>query len=453
MTFQEVKLGIVAKEITVGHVGSMATEYVKTGVPFLRSLNIQPFRISTSDLKFISSDFHRRLKKSALRPGDVVIVRTGKPGTCAVVPEWLADANCSDLVIVRCGPDLLPRYLAYWVNSLASHHIGSSLVGAVQQHFNVGAAREMPLFLPDRNEQDRILGVLTPLDDKIELNRRVNETLEGMAQAIFKDWFVDFGPTRRKLAGIADPIAVMGGLTPDAARATELAALFPDALGDDGLPVAWIMTTLEDAVSVLETGSRPKGGIKGIDSGVPSIGAENIFGLAKYDFSKTKYVTRDFFNSMRRGILGERDVLVYKDGGRPGEFEPHIAMFGNGFPYSECCINEHVYRIVSKKPFSQEYLYLHLSSEATSEEMRNKGTGVAIPGLNSTAVKSLTILRPASKVLNEFSKVMRPIFDRALCGATESCALAETRDYLLPKLMSGEVRVRDAEKLAESAPA
>ena len=79
----------------------MASEYVKIGIPFLRSLNIRPFRIDASDIKFISRKFHERLKKSALRPGDVVVVRTGEPGTAAVIPESLPEANCSDVVIVR----------------------------------------------------------------------------------------------------------------------------------------------------------------------------------------------------------------------------------------------------------------------------------------------------------------------------------------------------------------
>ena len=251
MTFAKVRLAEVADQVTVGHVGSMADEYVPAGIPFLRSLNVEPYRISIGDLKFIAPGFHSRLRKSALRPGDVVIVRTGKPGTCAVVPDWLEDANCSDLVIVRCGPRIDPRYLSYWVNSLASHHIGSNLVGAVQQHFNVGAAKEMPILLPSIKEQALILSAVASLDEKIELNRRMNETLEAMVQAIFRDWFVDFGPVRRKLAGATDPVEIMGGLTPDPARGAALAALFPDALGDEGLPLGWSERPLDQIAEFL----------------------------------------------------------------------------------------------------------------------------------------------------------------------------------------------------------
>jgi type I restriction enzyme, S subunit len=111
----------VALDVTVGHFGPMADEYLEAGVPFLRSLSVERFGIREEGLKFISPDFHKKLKKSALAPGDVVIVRTGKPGTCAVVPNWLGDANCSDLVIVRCG--LRVRPISFATSSTQSQAI------------------------------------------------------------------------------------------------------------------------------------------------------------------------------------------------------------------------------------------------------------------------------------------------------------------------------------------
>src|SRR4051794_8589704 len=104
--WREIKLKDLCKRVTVGHVGSMAEEYQESGIPFLRSLNIKPFALDLADVKFIDAGFHYKLRKSALRPGDVAVVRTGYPGTAAVIPRSLPDSNCSDLVIVRPGPDL-----------------------------------------------------------------------------------------------------------------------------------------------------------------------------------------------------------------------------------------------------------------------------------------------------------------------------------------------------------
>lgn len=152
------QLSTVCREITVGHVGSMAGEYKPDGVPFLRSQNIRPFQVSLSNVVFIDSAFHQSIRKSRLRPGDVAIVRTGYPGTAAVIPEELPDANCSDLVIVRPGEEVDPPFLAAFFNSAFGKRVVlGKLVGAAQKHFNVTAAKEVILHLPPLAEQRAIV--------------------------------------------------------------------------------------------------------------------------------------------------------------------------------------------------------------------------------------------------------------------------------------------------------
>jgi type I restriction enzyme, S subunit len=189
--WKEVFLEDVAAELTVGFVGSMTSEYVDSGIPFLRSKNIDPYVIKWHDIKFVSRKFHERLKKSALAPGDVVIVRTGNPGTAVLIPESLPEANCSDLVIIRPGSQLDARFLVYYLNSIAVHHINSHLVGAVQQHFNVGSARKLCMNLPPLPEQKAIAAILSSLDDKIDLLHRQNKTLEAIAETLFRQWFIE----------------------------------------------------------------------------------------------------------------------------------------------------------------------------------------------------------------------------------------------------------------------
>ena len=115
------------------------------------------------------------------------------------------------------------------------------------------------------------------------------------------------------------------------------------------------------------------------------------------------------------------------------------------------CINEHVYRLRTNERLSQEYLYFWMTSEFALAEMRIKGTGVAIPGLNSTAVRSLGVLVPPRPIVDAFTRQAAPLITRLLANAKQSRILATLRDALLPKLLSGEIRVAEADRLVENS--
>lgn len=191
--WRELVLGDLCERVTVGHVGPMATQYVDDGVPFLRSQNVRPFVIEKKNLLHIGDEFHARLRKSSLSAGDVVVVRTGYPGTASVIPESLHGANCADLVVITPSEHLNPHLLAGLFNSVYGQQaVKSQLVGSAQQHFNVGSAKSMRVRLPDRAGQDRIADVLCAINDLIENNRRRVAVLEEMARAIYREWFVKF---------------------------------------------------------------------------------------------------------------------------------------------------------------------------------------------------------------------------------------------------------------------
>lgn len=314
--------------------------------------------------------------------------------------------------------------------------------GSAQPSLNRNYIYPIPVRVPCLKEQRLIAFLLGALDDKIELNRRMTETLEAIARAIFQSWFVDFDPVRAKAEG-GQPKGIP----------TSCAALFPAKVwrtsDGESVPTGWRIDELEEILSVLEVGGRPKGGVSGYATGVPSIGAQSIVGLGRFDFSQVKFVPEEFFQQMGKGHIENRDVLLYKDGGRPGEFEPHVAMFGDGFPFAKAAINEHVYRIRTTSEYSQNLLYFWLSSESCMEEMRRKGTGVAIPGLNSTAVKSLSVLIPPAPIVGAFDELCEPLVAKVLNNAKECHSLAQLRDTLLPKLLSGEIRLKEAEKAIE----
>jgi type I restriction enzyme S subunit len=155
------QLASLCHEITVGHVGPMKTEYKESGIPFLRSQNIRPFEVSMENAMFIDDAFHRALKKSQLRPGDLAIVRTGYPGTAAVIPPELLDSNCSDLVIVRPTKEVNPYFLAAFFNSeFGKRLVLGKIVGAAQKHFNINAAKEVMLHIPPIRAQLAIIDMV-----------------------------------------------------------------------------------------------------------------------------------------------------------------------------------------------------------------------------------------------------------------------------------------------------
>ena len=158
------QLASLCNEITVGHVGSMKMEYKASGVPFLRSQNIRPFEVSMDNAMFIDERFHRSLKKSQLRPGDLAIVRTGYPGTAAVIPAELPDSNCSDLVIVRPSKEVDPHFLAAFFNSaFGKQLVLGNIVGAAQKHFNITAAKAVMLHVPPMSDQRAIIKMVDTL--------------------------------------------------------------------------------------------------------------------------------------------------------------------------------------------------------------------------------------------------------------------------------------------------
>jgi type I restriction enzyme S subunit len=176
------QLASLCTEITVGHVGSMKTEYKESGIPFIRSQNIRPFEVSMDNSMFIDEAFHRTLKKSQLRPGDLAIVRTGYPGTAAVIPPELPDSNCSDLVIVRPGEEIDPHFLAAFFNSaFGKQLVLGKIVGAAQKHFNITAAKEVMLHVPPMSEQ---LAIVTKSDELREETQSLSRLYERKLAAL-----------------------------------------------------------------------------------------------------------------------------------------------------------------------------------------------------------------------------------------------------------------------------
>mgnify|MGYP001569049206 CR=1 FL=1 len=173
------RIANTVERVTVGYVGPMKDQYVQDGIPFLRSQNVRANRFREDGLISISPKFHQAISKSALAPGDVVVVRSGNVGTACVIPPSLLKANCSDLVVVKRPIAVHPAYLCFYLNSLASTHIEAGTVGVALTHFNTKSVATMPLPLPPLPEQHRIVArvdELIALCDRLEAQLTITQT-------------------------------------------------------------------------------------------------------------------------------------------------------------------------------------------------------------------------------------------------------------------------------------
>jgi len=379
--WSEFALGDLCSRVTVGHVGKMADEYVEDGVPFLRSQNVRPFVIDTSGMLQISESFHRKLRKSELRAGDVVVVRTGYPGTAAVIPENLDGSNCADLVVITPSDLINGHLLAAIFNSVwGKAAVSSQLVGSAQQHFNVGSAKALRVRLPDRHVQDKIASTLCALNDLIENNRRRVEVLEEMLRAIYREWFVHFRYPCR-----------------------ENTKLVESSLGP--IPEGWAVGRV-DSHFVLQRGFDLPASARTPGS-VPIIGASGVQG-----FHSTVKVEGPGLTTGRSGTIG---VVTYV----PDDFWPlNTSLWVKEF------------RLAT--PRSAYFLLASL-------DLTRAASGAAVPTLNRNVVHALPAVCPPRALVEKWDLAAAPIFDSMEVLRRQNQRLGELRDLLLPPLVTGQI--------------
>lgn len=417
--------------------------HVGHGVPIVRVNNFKDCRIELSEFMRIEPEIESKYGRTRLQGGEVLLTLVGSVGQVAVVPGTLKGFNVARAVAVIHPQHVEPNWLAICLRSPLSQHLLSSRANTtVQTTINLKDLRALPIPMAPECERGKIIELIGSLDDRVSLLRDTNTTLEAIGQALFKSWFVDFDPVHSKAAGL-DP----EGIDP------ETAALFPDSFEESpvGLvPKGWSVDRADCWLSVLETGRRPKGGVAGVIEGVPSIGAESIVRIGEFDYSKTKYVSTEFFDKMKSGGVQSHDVLLYKDGGKPGVFLPRVSIFGDGFPFEKCGINEHVFRIRLKEPFNQVFLYYWLWSDAVMHELKHRGGKAAIPGINQADVKELNLLVPDTHALKRFNEITSPLISKIFSNSKQARTLTQLRDSLLPRLISGQLTLPEVEEQIEA---
>ena len=383
-------------------------DYVPVGTPIITVEHLGDNRITHSDLPRVSDHDRDRLSKYMLRRGDIVFSRVGSVDRRGLVREaeegWLFSGRC-----LRIRPDakkVLPAYLSYYFGlPQFQEYIRSIAVGATMPSLNTRILSDVLIAYPAIPEQRTIAQVLGTLDDKIELNRRMNETLEEMARSLFKSWFVDFDPVRAKMEGRWRRGESLPGLPAD------LYDLFPDHLVPSELgeiPEGWHVKTLGELVELaygkaLRAADRRGGPI-------PVYGSNGQVGW--HD---------------KRLVAGPGIVVGRK--GNPGVVTWAHTDF---FPIDTAF---HVVR--RDASCGLPFLFFAL----TSQGLPSISADSAVPGLNRNLAYMNKQLLPGEHVLAEFNDYARAIFSRGHRLQEESRALATQREALLPGFVSGEVGV------------
>jgi type I restriction enzyme, S subunit len=389
--------------------GILARDFRSHGIPLIRLAGVKSGAKILDGCNFLDPDMvAKKWSQFRLALGDVLLSTSASLGEVAVVgPDGVGAIPYTGIIRFRPVDDCMSaRFIPIALTSgLFKRQIEAMGAGSVLRHFGPMHLRQMTLQVPPIETQEAIADVIGALDDKIESNRRAIGYMEELG-----------------------------------------AALLESNLGLDvyGFPEYDETRHLGDMLEVIETGSRPKGGVTASDHGVVSLGAENVQSAGISTAAQFKRVPPEFAAAMKRGHLRDEDILVYKDGGKPGNFEPHVSAFGYRFPVDEATINEHVYRVRASCGIAQGLLYWLLRSPWMDQEMRKRGTGVAIPGLNSTNFRNLPLPVLGETTVDQLNRQLSPMFAAMLRYGTENARLTSVRDTLLPLLLAARLHVAEA---------
>ncbi len=403
---------MAGETITFGEVASLVRNTVQpkeaAGMPYIGLEHIeegtlhlngygQADDVTSTKFKFSQGD----ILFGKLRPYFRKVIRAPFDGVCS-----------TDIWVVRIKPGLEQGYIFYWMASqdfvdfATQGSEGTKMPRAKWEHV---CKHERQCLSTD--EQRAIAHILGSLDDKIELNRRMNETLEAMARAIFKSWFVDFDPVRAKAEGR------------DTGLPKEIADLFPDSFQDSELgeiPKGWKINKIDD-VCFVKSGKRPplKSALPTNEYSIPVYGGNGISWYTSEHLFKPPFVLTG-----RVGTLGTSFLVK-----------------------SPAWVSDNALALFPKKQVSVEFIHIVLSYK----DLEILNSGSTQPLLTQKSLKSVSVVLPSKLIMDIFSDIAGYCFNKIIQSKYENTILEFTRDTLLPKLISGEIRVKDAERFVERA--
>ncbi len=409
----------------IGGVSSIKREDYGFGTPFITYKNIYSHsRVNINELALMNVKAQELVKRNCIY-GDIFFTASSETMDEVAISSVLLDevenltfnGFCKRYRLHHFN-EILPEYLRYYLRS-RDFRIAVYEMVTGDTRFNISQASlsQLNIIKPPLHEQKSIAHILGTLDDKIELNRQMNKTLEAMAHALFKDWFVNFAPTRAK----------MSNRSPYLAR--EVWDLFPNKLDNEGKPQGWETSTIGEEVSVFD-GTTPSTKEKSYWSG-------NLHWATPKDLSKLhmpillkteRKITTQGLSQINSGLLPEGAVLL--SSGAPIGYLA-IAMIPTA-------IGTRTFGMVCQNRLSNIFVWLWAS--ANIETIKQRGNGSVFPQISKKHFCPIPLFVPPLPILSAFDSAVRPIFNRICNNERELITLIVTRDYLLPKLISGKVR-------------
>ena len=392
-----------------------------SGYPYVAIPQLKEGRLALNDVRRISPEhFVDWTRKAKPQHHDVILSRRCNPGETAYVPAGLECALGQNLVLLRAdGSKLYPPFLRWLVRGPNWwEQVGTFInVGAVFDSLRCADIPNFRMPLPPLAEQKAIAAVLGALDDKIELSRRMNATLEAMARALFQSWFVDFDPVRAKLDA-RPPV----GLDP------ATAALFPDHLEDSPLghiPRGWKVGKIQDCCLQIQNGGTPRRN-------------EPRF----WDGGKIPWLAS---GEVRQSIITATESFITEEGLAESSakwvpaFSTVVALYGAtagqvSFTSSRLTTNQAVCALIPKKNFA---FFNYLTMREATAEMENKAVGSAQQNISKGIVEETKVVLPPPALVERFAATVSPMFERWISNLHQSRTLATLRDTLLLKLLSG----------------
>jgi type I restriction enzyme S subunit len=436
-------------ELQTGPFGTMlqASEYQHTGIPVVAVQHIGDNRILHQGLPKVAPETESRLARYKLAPGDIVFGRKGAVDRRALIRAeengWLQGSDCIRLRLQGEATD--PFFISYLLGTSPYRNwIVQHAHGATMPSLNQEILRLVPLALPPIAEQREIARFLNLFDDKIELNRSMNKTLEATARALFKSWFVDFDPVRAKAAGRRT------------STCTAFMHLFSDRLQESSIgkiPAGWRMSSL--GVEARRCGGQIQTGPFGSQlhasdyvsgRGVPVVMPKNILNR-RVSTREIALVTEADAERLSRYRLKAGDI-VYS---RRGDVERHAWISSNeaGWLCGTGCL---LVRMGSKWT-APLFISFALDRPESKAWIAQRAIGATMPNLNTSILSEFPVAVPPDTILSAFATLADPLELLVSAKNAENKTLAELRDTLLPKLISGDLRLRELDGIAEATKA